>query len=171
MPVDVDEAIKEYLSGLRSDTEGQKPPRGHRGGGNWFTRWWGSLFIVRLWRGATNRILVFVESSDPLALTGGDTASASDKQRESLHRIMKTNQRLRLRRLVANWAIFFVTLQLACSNWFFWTYLAENRFSVPEGVMISWMSACVVEVIGILVVIARSLFPKRDRLSSEKDSK
>lgn len=129
-----------------------------------FSDGWKRLFIVRLWIACTNHIIRAVETSDPLALGGLNGALEEDRRaREKLQRLIKTNQRLKLRRLIANWAIFFVIIQLACSNVFFWLYLRENHYTVQPQVMIAWLSACVIEVIGILMVIARSLFPKRDK--------
>lgn len=135
-------------------------------------RWWRSLFLVRLWSALTSRIIRAVESSDPLTL-GAVFGSAEDDRetRENLQKLTKANQRLRLRRLVANWAILFVIIQLISSNVFFWYYMSENDFLINPNVVIAWLSACVVEVIGILVVIARSLFPRRDKSSSGDSSK
>lgn len=127
--------------------------------------WWKSLFLVRLWIACTDQIIRAVESSDPLSIAGNSGGPNGDdhKSRERLQRLIKTNQRLKLRRLIANWAIFFVIIQLACSNVFFALYLGKNEYTVAPPVMIAWLSACVIEVIGILIVIARSLFPRRDR--------
>ena len=136
-----------------------------------FGYWFSGLFIVRLWVATTSRIIQAIESSDPLSLGGANGSPSGDhKSRERLQRLIKTNQRLKLRRLIANWAIFFVILQLTCSNIFFWFYLGENHYDIHPQVMIAWLSACVIEVIGILIVIARSLFPRRDKGESSRSS-
>lgn len=134
----------------------------------WFGDWYFDLFFVRLWFATTSRVIQSIEQSDPLSLGNNSGSAEGDhKNRKRIQEITKTNQRLRLRRLIANWAIFFVIAQLACSNVFFWLYLSSNSYVVEPQVMIAWLSACVVEVIGILVVIARSLFPRRDKNGSD----
>ena len=62
-------------------------------------------------------------------------------------------------------ALKFVWRQLLASDVIVGAYvlamLAMQR-EVPEGIIVGWMTATVVETIGILWVIARSLFPFRD---------
>lgn len=49
------------------------------------------------------------------------------------------------------------------ANIFFGFYLWQIRAHMDSAVMIAWLSASVVEVVGILWVIARNLFPYRDK--------
>lgn len=56
-----------------------------------------------------------------------------------------------LRKKVATWSLWFVLGQLVV------------RQCVPTEVLVTWLSSTIVEIIGILWVIARSLFPFRDR--------
>jgi len=68
-------------------------------------------------------------------------------------------QDMELRKRLATWAIAFVGMQLLVSNWFFYIFIDNNKVAPSSEVMIAWLSASVIEVIGILLVIARSLFP------------
>lgn len=71
----------------------------------------------------------------------------------------------RLRESIGKSALKFVWRQLLASDVIVGAYvlamLAMQR-EVPEGIIVGWMTATVVETIGILWVIARSLFPFRD---------
>lgn len=163
------EILNDFFTELRLTTEKDKKVSRWKRAWNVSNGWFSGLFIVKLWVASTARIIQSIESSDPLSLGGTNGSQDSGhKAKQRLQQLIKTNQRLKLRRLVANWAIFFVIVQLACSNVFFWLFLSKNNYSVEPQVMIAWLSACVVEVIGILVVIARSLFPKRDRGNSDQ---
>ena len=152
-----------YLRQLRAKTENPRKSQSSRSN---FLLWFRSLFIVRLWRAISEQIIRSIESSDPLAISSFDADPPGGDARETMQKLVKTNQRLRLRRLVAKWAIVFVVVQLLCSNYLFWRFLEVNLYRINDPVMIAWLSACVVEVIGILVVIARSLFPKKDQAES-----
>lgn len=70
-----------------------------------------------------------------------------------------------LREMLGKWALMFVGFQLAACDAVMAGYVIYSAFqgiSIPTEVMIGWMTASLVEIIGILWVIARSLFPFRD---------
>ena len=80
-----------------------------------------------------------------------------------------------IRRRLGFWALVFVGFQLfvcdALMAGYVITELVQGKTIAPS-VMASWMGASLVEVIGILWVIARSLFPFRDKyrnLTAEKN--
>lgn len=88
-----------------------------------------------------------------------------DKEEELTHdsiRLRRKNLTVKLRKIVAYFAIGFVALQLGASNLFFGVYLFSNLQDIQEGVMIAWLSATVVEVIGILGIVTISLFPNKN---------
>lgn len=58
------------------------------------------------------------------------------------------------------WSIGFVCAQLLAANLFFGWYLWFNRVNPDGKIMIVWLTSSVIEVIGIVVIIATSLFPK-----------
>lgn len=71
-----------------------------------------------------------------------------------------------LRRTLGLTAIKFVAGQLiVCDTVFalYVNYAMNMGWHIPNEVIIGWMAASLVEIIGILWVIARSLFPFRDR--------
>lgn len=76
-----------------------------------------------------------------------------------------------LRVILAVGALFFVGTQLVASDWLVFKYmnaqLAAGR-TLPTEFLIAWLAASLVEVIGILWVIARSLFPFRDKHRNQK---
>lgn len=80
----------------------------------------------------------------------------------------------KLRNRLGTAAIVFVSVQLAVCNIgviMYFIYCICKGWGIPNEVIIGWMAAGLVEVIGVLWVIARSLFPFRDShrdKSSEK---
>lgn len=71
-----------------------------------------------------------------------------------------------LRRTLGLTAIKFVAAQLIVCDALlalYVNYTMNMGWSIPNEVIIGWMAASLVEIIGILWVIARSLFPFRDK--------
>jgi hypothetical protein len=74
--------------------------------------------------------------------------------------VMDRDQTLTLRHRIAWFAIWAVTAQLVLADVIFGWYLWVNGgHGIEPEVMIAWLSATVVEVIGIIVIVARNLFP------------
>lgn len=72
-------------------------------------------------------------------------------------------QDITMRRNFAFWAALVVTIQLVFSNVVFVLYASRGRaWDVPTTAISAWLSATLVEVIGIVLVVARYLFPRRD---------
>lgn len=99
----------------------------------------------------------------------------SIRLRNETAKVEKKEQALELRRLVAKEALSFIKFQLIITNVFFGGYLVAMLFcvhaAIPSEVMVGWFSSTIVEVIGILWVIARSLFPFRDRHRNRESEK
>src|SRR3712207_6305974 len=100
---------------------------------------------------------------------------ASIRVRNETAKVEKKEQALQLRKLIATKALGFIKWQLIATNIFFGfylvCYLSVLHLAVPPAVMVGWLSSTIVEVIGILWVIARSLFPFHDKFrdhSSER---
>lgn len=88
------------------------------------------------------------------------------KEEEEADRIHRENE---LRSLVGKVSLAFVAIQLFFFDAVMGIYILVSLFRgdvVPSEILIGWMSACLVEIIGILWVIARSLFPFRDKSRS-----
>lgn len=79
----------------------------------------------------------------------------------ALVRMRDKEQDIALKKILARASVTFVAFQLVVANVFFGFYLWHAREHTPEPIMMAWLSATVVEVIGILAIIARSLFPGR----------
>ena len=72
-------------------------------------------------------------------------------------------QDIGLKRLYARGLLILLGLQMVTSNVIFVLYAARGMgWKVPESVMIGWLSAMVVELIGVVAVVTRYLFPRRD---------
>lgn len=80
----------------------------------------------------------------------------------------------KLRNRLGTAAIVFVSVQLAVCNIgviMYFIYCICKGWGIPNEVIIGWMAAGLVEVIGVLWVIARSLFPFRDRYRDKNSEK
>lgn len=78
----------------------------------------------------------------------------------------RREQENQLRKKVATWSLWFVLGQLVVTNATIVVYIGfmlVRKQYVPTEVLITWMTSTIVEIIGILWVIARSLFPFRDK--------
>lgn len=95
----------------------------------------------------------------------GDARDAEPGPLEELTPAVKANylQDTRMRRNFAIWAAGVVTAQLVASNIIFVFYASKGRdWDVPTTAISAWLSATLVEVVGIVLVVARYLFPRRD---------
>lgn len=90
--------------------------------------------------------------------------SPKEELSKSSLKLRDRRQNMRLRMQLAWFAIIVVSVQLAVANVFFGHYLL-NVDEVDTTVMVAWLSATVVEVIGIVVIIARNLFPSAKAMS------
>lgn len=70
-------------------------------------------------------------------------------------------QDIALKKILAWASVAFVAFQLIVANVYFGFYLWHAREMTPNAIMMAWLSATVIEVIAILGIIARSLFPGR----------
>lgn len=96
-------------------------------------------------------------------------SSESELSKATLN-LRDRRQTIALKRTLAYFAIAAVSVQLLCANVMFAFYLAipEWRLNTPPEVVIAWMSATVVEVIGIVVIIARNLFPSNEHGATKR---
>ncbi len=69
---------------------------------------------------------------------------------------------VRLKRFLAFFAVIAVSVQLAVADVYFLRGVLVGE--VPsDTVLVAWLSSTVVEVIGIVAIVARNLFPNRVR--------
>lgn len=85
---------------------------------------------------------------------------AAADEHEAMAERAKDNNRLRKR--VSTWLLVIVSAQLFLCNAGIIAYgvvtLASGN-TIPHEVILGWLASCLVEVIGVLVVIVKSLFP------------
>jgi hypothetical protein len=72
-------------------------------------------------------------------------------------------QDIALKKTYARWLLIAMTVQLAVADAGFFWYGIANTWAIEPIVMEFWLSSAVVQVIGIVYVIARYLFPRRDQ--------
>jgi hypothetical protein len=71
-------------------------------------------------------------------------------------------QNIVLKRSYARSLLFLLAAQVAAANVVFVIYAWVGQdWRVPENVMIGWLGATVVELIGVVTVVTRHLFPSR----------
>jgi hypothetical protein len=68
-----------------------------------------------------------------------------------------------LKRRVANTALVFMALQILVADAMFGTYGFGNGWVLPPSAVVAWLGSVVAEVIGVVLVVTRSLFPRRRR--------
>lgn len=72
-------------------------------------------------------------------------------------------QDIGLKKAYAKRLIWLLTAQMAFTNLVFFIYAwAGLDWRVPQNVMIAWLAATVVELIGVVTVVVHHLFPRRD---------
>ncbi|RBY91264.1 hypothetical protein DQ241_06325 [Blastococcus sp. TF02A-30] len=67
--------------------------------------------------------------------------------------------RLELKEKYANWAGVAVLIQVLLANALFIIYALVQGFEIEPPIMIAWLSATVIQTIGVVHVITRNLFP------------
>ncbi len=73
-------------------------------------------------------------------------------------------QDLELRETYAKWLLGILAIELVVVNVIFCLYAAKGRdWRLPDGVIQIWLAATVVQVVGIVTVVTRYLFPRRDQ--------
>lgn len=106
-----------------------------------------------------------------------DVSMAAVQLRIAQSKAERKEQENKLRVSVATRIVSFVAGQLVLTNTMIWIYfivmLARNQ-TIPSAVIISWLGSTIVEILGLLWVVARSLFPFRDKhrdIQNEKQPK
>jgi hypothetical protein len=67
---------------------------------------------------------------------------------------------LRLRIIFAVAFLLLVVIQIGIVDRFLWVYAEERTWAVPTEVMIAFLSATVVEVLGVIAIIVKYLFDR-----------
>jgi uncharacterized integral membrane protein len=73
-------------------------------------------------------------------------------------------QDIELREKYAAWLLIMLAIELAVVNVIFVAYAwAGERWHLPEGVIQIWLGATFVQVVGVVTVVTKYLFPRRDQ--------
>lgn len=72
-------------------------------------------------------------------------------------------QDIELKRKIGTWALIGAAAQIVAADAVFIAYAIANHWDIPPSTIQFWLGAAVVEVIGVLLVIARSLFPAQGK--------
>lgn len=100
-------------------------------------------------------------------LRGRDIAERVTADPESRLRQARAHQENRWRSVYAFVLLVGMLGQVIFADVFFWQYTVHNEFRPPEGVVIAFLTSVVVEVIGLVLVVTQSLFPRsRDSATS-----
>jgi len=71
-------------------------------------------------------------------------------------------QDIKLKRRYANGLLTLLAAQIVIANVLVYLYAGIGRsWDVPTGVMQAWLAATVIELIGVVAVVTRYLFPRR----------
>lgn len=87
-------------------------------------------------------------------------APASAKSRMDKIREDDAAQTVKLKKMLAIGTFIAIGAQLLIADLAFFRYGKANKWEIDTAVMITWLSATVIEVLGVVVIIARHLFPK-----------
>lgn len=103
-------------------------------------------------------------SSQEFSRSPGNSAELGFNKKDyaALRRQSKQKNReldRKLKKKMARWAIRASSTMLAVSSVAFGLYMVSQWRSIPQAAMIGWMSASLVEVLGIVYIVARYLFP------------
>lgn len=72
-------------------------------------------------------------------------------------------QEIELRRNYARGLLIILTIQIAVADAVFWIFAeVGEQWRLSDGVIQIWLAAAVVQVIGVVTVVTRHLFPRRD---------
>lgn len=76
---------------------------------------------------------------------------------------------LKLRRRLGVAAIVLMAVQLAVADVAFFFYGEANDWKIPGEVVIGWLSSVVVQVVGVVFIVAKNLFPANGKVIPDGD--
>lgn len=79
-------------------------------------------------------------------------------------------QDLELKKRYGKWLLWLVTGQLIVADIVFALYFIIGvHWDLPEGVIYVWLATTLVELVGVVTVVTRYLFPRRDSAGAESE--
>lgn len=100
------------------------------------------------------------------ANTPGESPSTAIETKQPFDELSRRDraQDILLKRSYAKSLLLLLGLQLLATNIVFVLYAWHGTdWKVPDGVMLGWLGATVIEVIGVVTVVVHHLFPRRDQ--------
>ncbi|MFT9527251.1 hypothetical protein ACM0AU_22385 [Mycobacteroides abscessus subsp. abscessus] len=83
-------------------------------------------------------------------------------QAMAAHSLKVERSNLNFRRVYAFVLLLAMVIQVGIADWFFYLYLRAYEFRAPEQSMSVWIGAAVVQLIGLVVIITKYLFPNKE---------
>jgi hypothetical protein len=81
-----------------------------------------------------------------------------------------SKQEIALREMYAKGLFLILAIDLVFVNLLFWVYADKGaHWRVPDAVIQVWLASTVVQVVGIVAVVTRYLFPRRDKAPDSDD--
>jgi hypothetical protein len=77
---------------------------------------------------------------------------------DGLNRQKRKNE-VDLHRRVGNGALLLMVAQLVVADAAFYLYGFENGWQIPTAAITAWLAATVIQIVGVVLVIAKNLFP------------
>jgi hypothetical protein len=77
------------------------------------------------------------------------------------HRLKEQRSNFNFRRIYAFVLLLAMIVQVGIADYFFWRYMQAYEFKVPEQAMSVWIGAAVVQLIGLIAIITKYLFPDK----------
>lgn len=77
---------------------------------------------------------------------------------EGLNRQKRKNE-VDLHRRVGNGALLLMVAQLFIADAAFYLYGFKNHWAIPTAAISTWLAATVIQIVGVVLVIAKNLFP------------
>lgn len=77
---------------------------------------------------------------------------------DGLNRQKRKNE-VDLHRRVGNGALLLMVAQLLIADTAFYIYGFKNAWDIPTAAITTWLAATVIQIVGVVLVIAKSLFP------------
>jgi len=104
-------------------------------------------------------------TAEPDERKGRVPASTDDEIDQEQRRVnlRESKDDLTLRKRFAYGAMGLMLVQVAAANYIFYLYGSALKWQIPAVAMTGWLTATVVQLVSVVLVVARNLFPRRDK--------
>jgi hypothetical protein len=116
-------------------------------------------------RTSASKAQEIVNAADPKP-TAADDFELEHQRQLNKAALEKLDSDLKMRRRTGYGVFGCLAGQILIADGAFFWYGVANNWHIPENAMIAWLSATVIHVVGLALVIVRSLFPSDGSRSS-----